>query len=347
MENNNNAMACEEITFNGSTREYLLLSLTNLILILLTAGLYYPWAKIRSQKYLYEHTCANSQALRFSASVKPLLASYIGIVFLLGLWALAVSSLHEDVLRLDASTEVHDHSEHSGHKNDDFEWHPDISEGEKDYLLNGHKHADPEQVLKAQFEDKSAQLVSLGVMIVLLALLLPALDYARMRYFTNSSGFAENTLSLHGSLLALYWLYLKFLLITLLVAIVVIVLMMLAAAAASSIVTPELASNSLHNSGGIFWLMILMVVAAGVWLIAKLNIWRLQWRLKGLQLGAIKFSGHYKTGALFRLYFMHTVCIFLTLGLAIPWAIINSYRYQLQGLDCRWDSAAAPASSAN
>jgi uncharacterized membrane protein YjgN (DUF898 family) len=57
---------------------------------------------------------------------------------------------------------------------------------------------------------------------------------------------------------------------------------------------------------------------------------RLTWA--NTSLGDIRFACRWKTGALFKLYFLNTLGVVLTLGLLAPWAAIRMARYQVGGL---------------
>lgn len=53
------------LTFSGSGAEYFRIWIVNLLLILLTLGLYLPWAKVRKLRYFYNHTDVGGYALDF------------------------------------------------------------------------------------------------------------------------------------------------------------------------------------------------------------------------------------------------------------------------------------------
>src|SRR5262249_17814171 len=49
-------------------------------------------------------------------------------------------------------------------------------------------------------------------------------------------------------------------------------------------------------------------------------------------LGDIRFSCRWKTGELFKLYFLNALGVVFTLGLLAPWAQVRTVRYQVRGL---------------
>jgi uncharacterized membrane protein YjgN (DUF898 family) len=63
---------------------------------------------------------------------------------------------------------------------------------------------------------------------------------------------------------------------------------------------------------------------------AEVAFARVAWR--NTTLGDIRFDCHWTAGGLFTLYFVNSLGVILTLGLAAPWAAIRTARYKLQGL---------------
>ena len=324
------------IQFTGSGEQYLKVLFINVIFTLCTLGLFLPWAIIRSQKYYYAHTQVSRQALVSRASAWHLLAGYLLTSVLVFLLVAGISSLHQDVLRLDAP-HVHSHTkQHESHAegHQEFQWHPDISDGEKDYLENGHKHADPAQVIRAQFEDKSTEVFNLVLLLLLIAILIPVLDYALSYYLITHTQLGEERLSLRSSLLSLLGIYLKFYALALISLLTFVILAFFMAAMISSIFSPESASSSLHNIGLVFWLLVLLAMVTSAWLFACLNKWRWQWRLGGIMAGDRSLSTDYKIGILFKVYCVNAVSALITLGVALPWVLVRSYRMKIAELHC-------------
>jgi uncharacterized membrane protein YjgN (DUF898 family) len=71
-----------EIRFTGSGSEYFRIWAVNLLLILLSAGLYLPFAKMRRIRYLYANTLIDGEALAFHGDANKM---FRGFVLLAGL----------------------------------------------------------------------------------------------------------------------------------------------------------------------------------------------------------------------------------------------------------------------
>ena len=70
------------LRFTGKGSEYFKIWIVNLLLILVTVGLYYPWAKLRKQKYLHRNLILDGAAFDYHAKPKAL---FIGMVVALAL----------------------------------------------------------------------------------------------------------------------------------------------------------------------------------------------------------------------------------------------------------------------
>lgn len=73
--------------FSGSGTEYLRIWLLHTLLILLTLGLYLPFAKARRIRYLYANTWVDGDALAFHGEPKTMFRGFLVLVALFGIYA--------------------------------------------------------------------------------------------------------------------------------------------------------------------------------------------------------------------------------------------------------------------
>ncbi|UXD88784.1 YjgN family protein [Thalassolituus hydrocarboniclasticus] len=81
------------VVFSGKKGEYLKLWLVNMLLSILTLGIYSAWAKVRNTQYLYGHTQVEGHRLQYLATPLQILRGRIIAVILFGLYVL-LSSMH-------------------------------------------------------------------------------------------------------------------------------------------------------------------------------------------------------------------------------------------------------------
>lgn len=77
------------IEFTGSGSEYFRIWLVNLLLVLLSLGLYFPWAKVRRLRYFYGHTLVDGEPLDFHGDPKMMLKGYLLVALLFVLYSVA------------------------------------------------------------------------------------------------------------------------------------------------------------------------------------------------------------------------------------------------------------------
>ena len=77
------------ITFSGSGSEYFRIWIVNLLLTLVTLGLYYPWAKVRRLRYFYGNTSVGGHTLDFHGEPKRMLRGFVLVGALLLVYLMA------------------------------------------------------------------------------------------------------------------------------------------------------------------------------------------------------------------------------------------------------------------
>ncbi len=73
------------IRFTGSGSEYFRIWIVNLLLTIVTIGIYFPWAKVRRLRYFHGNTLVDGHALDFHGSPVKMLKGYmlVGVLFIL------------------------------------------------------------------------------------------------------------------------------------------------------------------------------------------------------------------------------------------------------------------------
>ncbi len=77
------------IEFGASGSEYFRIWIVNLLLTLVTVGLYYPWARVRKLRYFYGNTRVAGHAFDFHGNPWRMLRGYLLVGALLVLYSLA------------------------------------------------------------------------------------------------------------------------------------------------------------------------------------------------------------------------------------------------------------------
>jgi uncharacterized membrane protein YjgN (DUF898 family) len=78
-----------DIRFTGSGSEYLRIWIVNLVLTIVTLGVYYPWAKARRLRYFHGNTQVGGHPLDFHGEPKKMLRGYVLVGAMLVLYSVA------------------------------------------------------------------------------------------------------------------------------------------------------------------------------------------------------------------------------------------------------------------
>ena len=65
------------LEFRGSGREYFGIWIVNLVLSIITLGIYIPWARVRTRRYFYRNTLLDGHSFDYLADPKRLLIGYV------------------------------------------------------------------------------------------------------------------------------------------------------------------------------------------------------------------------------------------------------------------------------
>lgn len=80
----------KQIQFKGKGQEYFKIWIVNLLLCIVTLGIYYPWAKVRTRRYFYANTEYANRFFDYHATGKQLFLGYlIGVGILITLQIIA------------------------------------------------------------------------------------------------------------------------------------------------------------------------------------------------------------------------------------------------------------------
>lgn len=72
-----------QLSFFGKGSEYFKIKIINIILCIVTLGLYYPWAKAKTLQYLYSHTTFEEQPFAFTGTGNEMFKGFVKAVLFL------------------------------------------------------------------------------------------------------------------------------------------------------------------------------------------------------------------------------------------------------------------------
>lgn len=91
-------IAAYRLRFSGSGGEYFRVWIVNLLLSIVTLGLYTPWARRRTARYFYDHTMIAGSPLEFTAPLRKMVVSFILFVLLYLAYKIAAETGQETMV---------------------------------------------------------------------------------------------------------------------------------------------------------------------------------------------------------------------------------------------------------
>jgi len=93
-------IAAYQLRFSGSGGEYFRVWIVNLLLSIVTLGLYTPWARRRTARYFYDHTMIAGSPLEFTAPLRKMVVSFILFALLYVAYKIAAETGQDTVVSI-------------------------------------------------------------------------------------------------------------------------------------------------------------------------------------------------------------------------------------------------------
>ena len=306
----------EPMQFTGSGREYFGIWIVNLLLTLLTIGIYSPWAKVRRLQYFYRHTELAGSGFDFHGSpVKILLGRIVATIMLLAYnysvrlhspVTLAVVIALAVVMPVLLRNSFRFRLYNTSWRGTRFHFRGSVGGAYRVFLLNGF------------------------LTLITLYGLAPFMHHRLKAYQHDNSWFGRTQCSFHARTGQFYRIYLLLLVVFVLVGIALF---------ASGVFSAFAALGEAQRHGGkadpvatfravliVYGALIVVAVAIGpvfhalltnlIWNNTRVGEHRIECRLAPLMLAWISVS--------------NLVLVVITLGFFMPWAMVRATRYQLE-----------------
>jgi len=309
------------VEFGGRTGEYFTIWIVNLVLSILTLGIYSAWAKVRTQRYFYGNTVVDGHAFDYHARpvailfgrviAVALLISYNGLATLSPFAALAGAIVLLAALPWLINRSMRFNARMSSYRN-------------------------------VRFNFKGNYWSALGVFILwpiagifTLGLLYPLADRAAKRYLGNRFSYGGRPFNLDIGIGRFYWIYfLGFLLFVFVSAIVGVIFAGSFAGVSELMSNVELGENGEVDPDQMAVLIAaLLPIYAASFLILIIVPTFIATLVTNAVYNKLVLDDHRFSSTMSGLWmvwivFSNTIAVILTLGLAYPWARIRQTKYR-------------------
>ena len=324
-----------QLDFTGKGGEYFKIWIVNILLSVLTLGIYSAWAKVRNKRYFYGNTQLDGSPFEYLATPGMILKGRIIAVGLLVIYTIlgelnplvgvALPLVILVLAPLIVRNSVRFNARMTAYRNVSFDFRGGIGEAYLVFLLL------PLLPLIAAaaitfgiWQMMSAEVFMLigigtGLAILIAWALTPILHYKTASYFVNNSYYGQGRFKAQLSKKSFYRIHLMF---TLLVIGLVATNMILAAIFMMQ--GFDFAASASYLGVFVYAQVLLFSVLVRAFFKAEIsNYVSSQTELEN----AVKFNANLSTRDLFKVYAVNILLLIVTLGLARPWALIRVQKY--------------------
>jgi uncharacterized membrane protein YjgN (DUF898 family) len=309
----------EQLRFTGTGSEYFGIWIVNLLLTVLTLGIYSAWAKVRRLQYFYRHTELAGSSFDFHGSPARILVGRILALVLFGLynysarlqsvWTLVVLAALAIVMPWLLRNSFRFRLYNASWRGTRFHFRGSVVGAYRVFLLN-------------------------GLLVLVSSSVLTPFAHQRLKaYQHGNSWFGQTRISFHARVSQFYRVYFRFWLILVGILGILATAFMLGGGSTVTVLTKtqQLAADS-HAAEvvllGIYAALILMVVVINP--IFQTMMTNLIWN--NTRVGDHRMECRMSPWVLIWISVSNLLMVVISLGLFIPWATVRRTRYQVESI---------------
>ena len=323
-----------EFEFHGKAGEYFRIWIVNVLLTILTLGIYSAWAKVRNKQYFYANTELDSSPFEYTASPIAILKGRLVVVAILVLYSVTVNFfpmlealfivLFLVFLPWLIMRSLMFNARYSSYRNLHFAFDKSLGNSVKTFI-------------------------GFGLLTALtLGLLYPYYMHAIQSYRINHHSFGQLYFRLRSSVKMFYKHYLVGVGIFLLGLLIIAFMFQGTFSSLQAVMTADQETDpglSLSLASAFFIIAILYsIIYLYMYAYIRANIFNVVWTNTVLNKASghtittatvplVAFNASLNTWKLFIIYLTNTFAIIFSIGLLIPWAKIRLARYRIQQLN--------------
>ncbi len=286
--------------FDGTGFEFFRIWIVNLVLTVLTLGIYSAWAKVRTTHYFWCHTRVGGAAFDYVANPVAILCGRLLVFFVLFMGAIVgtLSPRVEGILGIAILASL-----------------PWAVVRSLIFRARNTVHRGLRFDFSGSFQDAALAFLVLPIVLPFsLGLLYPAVVRAQRQFVVNGSAFGTERFQVDVPVAAFYRIFLR--------------------AGGSVFATVLLAGLAVRGLGDPLGppLAITVLGVGGVLVYAQTQAGVMNLVFGGMRLGSHRFVSRIGRGELFVLYLTNALGLVATLGLFLPWARVRSARLRCSRL---------------
>lgn len=306
--------------FHGKTGEYFRIWIVNVVLSILTLGVYSAWAKVRNKRYFYSNTELDGSTFEYLANPVAILKGRLIALAVFAIYSIATwfAPLTEPVFLIAFFAglpwlivrAITFNARNSAFRNIHFDFSSNYREAAKIYI-------------------------GIPLLVILtLGLAYPYFAYRHRNFIVDNSGFGTSGFDFDARAKQFYLIYIKAFTGLILLGLLIFVIMPSLMPVAQSAVQVPVETMPAPTPQMILKIMLPLLVIIPVYMLIGTYIYTatLNTVFNHAFTGQQRFSSKLKTRRMFWIYLSNFVAVLLTVGLLIPWAKIRIARYRLENL---------------
>ncbi|KHD07517.1 hypothetical protein PN36_33775 [Candidatus Thiomargarita nelsonii] len=329
--------------FSGEGGEYFKIWIVNLILSVLTLGIYSAWAKVRTNRYFYGNTSLDNAAFEYHATPMVILKGRLIAVAALVIYLLLseffpiAGLLFTAILGLLIPwviwRSIQFNARMVSYRNVRFGFQGLLKEPYKILVLTPLLPIIIGSILGgiAFFVLGKGPVVSIISSITILAvgLIYPYIKMLLASYYINNRQYGQGQFSAQFSAMKYYMIYFGLIAWTLLFVIIIFFIMQLTGGIA---LTPAMGQGeAIGKIAGMMLLFYIIFFALSLWGTAYLEANVKNYLLNKTKLDdVLQLNSDIKVSKLLGIYVTNTLLVGITFGLAYPWAIVRLKKYKIE-----------------
>ena len=353
----------KSLQFNGNGTEYFKIWIVNILLTIVTLGIYYPWAKVRSRRYFYGNTELDNANFEYHATGKQLFFSFLIAMALFAAYIILSSinpvfSVVLVVLLMLAAPwiiwrSIKFNLRMISYRNVRFGFNGDLGGSYATFLAYPIGMMIAFGIVMAVVMGVIGSVMGLewlaGLMIGLMVLFAYPAFIAMMNkissnYLTNGSHFGQGQFATDLEFKPFFMIALKGIGLGLLLAFVAMIVIGLLAYLTVGLDQIASLGEQMQNMeqgaepGALFFMLIFAVYAlfilVGIYVMAYFKARHRTYLFGETTLdNSINFESTLRTNTLFGISITNLLMMIFTFGLAYPWAAVRVYRYLTESID--------------
>lgn len=329
-----------QLEFNGQANEFFSIWIVNVLLSIITLGIYSAWAKVRTETYFYSNTLLDGASFRYHAKPVQILKGRIiaftifSIYYFSGYYSTMLTGITIAILALLMPAfivmSVAFRLRNSSYRNVRFNFNKNFKKAYTIFLLPFlfmaiyiYVAIQFQSEFKPGSEYVTSDLMPLFVMPLIIGFMFPVFEYFLVKFRINHSSFGRSFFEFDSTVGSFFRIYF----VAGVIFFLGIILTTMIISALSSYLF-SVVSSSETDPFYVLLTTLLPMMAIYLWVFAYIQTRKTNLIINSSKIQEHQLRSKLEVGKMAYLYFTNTFAIAFSLGLLTPWAMVRTKHYK-------------------